>query len=45
MRHPNSVKKTVVVSVFKAGDSAGNLHTALDKYKEQIEEIQGMQLK
>ena len=43
--HPNSVKKTVLVSVFKAGDSPGNLHTALDKYKEQIEEIQGMQLK
>ena len=26
--HPNSVKKTVLVSVFKAGDSASNLHTA-----------------
>lgn len=27
--HPNSVKKTVLVSVFKAGDSSTNLHTAL----------------
>ncbi len=43
--HPNSVKKTVLVSVFKAGDSTSNLHTALDRYKEPIKEIQGMQLK
>ena len=28
--HPNSVKKTVLISVFKAGDSASNLHIALD---------------
>lgn len=41
---PNSVKKTVLVSVFKAGDSAVNLHTALDKYQEQVEEIQGMNI-
>ena len=42
---PNSVKKTVLVSVFKAGDSSSNLHTALDRYKEHIEEAQGMQIK
>ena len=44
--HPNSVKKTILISVFKAGDSASNnLHTALDRYKEHIEELQGMQIK
>ena len=43
--HPNSVKKTVLTSVFKAGDSSSNLHTALDRYREHIEEAQGMQLK
>lgn len=40
-----SSKKAVLESVFKAGNGAGNLHTALDKYEEQIEEIQGMHLK
>ena len=33
------------VSVFKAGDSTTNLHTALDMYKEHIQEMQGMKLK
>ena len=39
--HPNSQKSTTLVSVFKAGDSTTNLHTALDMYKEQL---QGMTL-
>ena len=42
---PNSVKKTVLVAVFKAGDSTTNLHIALDRYKEHIEEAQGMLMK
>lgn len=28
-KHPNSIKNTVLLSVFKAGDTATNLHTAL----------------
>lgn len=41
--HPNSVKNTTLLTVFKAGDSIVNLHTALSQYKTQIEELQGMQ--
>ena len=43
--HPNSIKNTTLVAVFKAGDSRANLHTALDQYKEQIEELEGMKWK
>ena len=43
--HPNSQKNTTLISVFKAGDSTTNLHTALDMYKEHIKELQGMKLK
>ncbi len=43
--HPNSVKKTILLSVFTAGDSASNMHTALDRYKQHIEEAQGMLIK
>jgi len=43
--HPNSVKETSLLSVFKAGDSALNLHTALDMFQEHIIEAQGMQIK
>lgn len=43
--HPNSVKKIVLLSVFKAGDSSTNLHIALDRYKDHIIEAQGMQIR
>jgi len=43
--HPNSVKETVLLPMFKAGDSTLNLHTALSMYKEQIIEAEGMQIK
>lgn len=43
--HPNSIKETTLLSVFKAGDSTTNLHTALDMYQEYIRESQGMQIK
>jgi len=43
--HPNSVKETVLLSVFKAGDSTTNLHTALEMYQMHIKEAQGMQIK
>ena len=42
--HPNSIKNTVLVSVFKAGDNITNLHTALDMYKEHVNELQGIKL-
>ena len=45
IEHPNSLKSTTLVSVFKAGDSTTNLHTALDMYKEHVSELQGMTLK
>ena len=30
--------------MFMAGDSTANLHTALDMYREQVRELQGMEL-
>ena len=40
--HPNSTQNTTLLAVFRAGDSPINLHTALDQYREPIEEMQGM---
>ena len=40
--NPNSLRNTTVVAIYRAGDSRHNLHTALDQYKEQIEEMEGM---
>ncbi len=42
--HPNSLKNTHVVSIFKAGDSVANLHTALDIYAEHVKEAQEMEI-
>lgn len=42
---PNSMKNTTLLSVFNAGDSTTNLHTALDMYREHIRESQGMKIK
>ena len=39
---PNSTRNSTLLAVFQAGDSTTNLHTALDQYREQITEIQGM---
>ena len=44
-QHPNSQKNTTLLSIFRAGDSITNLHTALDMYKTAITEMQGMKLK
>ena len=41
---PNSMKRTTLLSVFKAGDSITNLHIALDMYREHVVEAQGMQI-
>ena len=43
--NPNSMKKTALLSVFKAGDSTTNLHTALNMYREHVVEAQGMRIK
>ncbi len=43
--HPNSMKGTTLLSVFKAGDTVINLHTALDMYREHVIESQGMNIK
>jgi hypothetical protein len=40
--HPNSIRSTAVLAVFKAGDTPHNLHTALAQYQQQIDELQGM---
>ena len=45
VEHPNSLRNTILVSVFKVGDSTSNLHTALDMYKMYVTELQGMPLK
>lgn len=44
-QHPNSMKRTTLLSVFKASDTTTNLHIALDMYKEHVVEAQGMQIK
>ena len=43
--NPNSMKNTRVISVFKAGDTTANLHTALEMYQDHVKEAQGMQIK
>ena len=44
-QHPNSQKNTTPVSIFRAGDSLTNLHTALDMHKTSVTEMQGIKLK
>ena len=41
--HPNSIDNTCVFSVFEAVDTVTNLHVALDRYKDQITELQKTQ--
>ena len=42
---PNSLKGTSLISLVRAGDSTTNLHIALDMYREQVKELQGMVVK
>ena len=42
VEHPISVRNTSLLAVIKAGDGISNLHTALDQYHDQIEEMEGM---
>ncbi len=37
--HPNSIKETMMLFIFKVGDSI-NLHSALDMYKEHVMEAE-----
>ena len=39
---PNSVHNTCVFSCFEAGDSVINLHSALGRYRHQVEQLDGM---
>lgn len=43
--NPNSIKQTVLLSIFKASDTTTNLQTALSMYKEHVLESQGMSMK
>ncbi|KAL5494131.1 hypothetical protein EMCRGX_G015408 [Ephydatia muelleri] len=40
---PNSVHNTCVFCCFEADDTVTNLHIALDRYKDQVAHLQGMQ--
>lgn len=42
---PNAVHNTCVFSCFEAGDSVTNLHISLDRYKDDIRDLQGMMWK
>ena len=42
--HPNSQKNTTLLAMCMAGDNIHNLHVALDQYKEQLVEMEGMAL-
>ena len=39
---PNSVRNTCVFKCFEAGDSITNLHSALDRHREQVTQLQRM---
>ena len=38
--NPNSIHNTCVFLAFQAGDSIFNLNVALDRYKDQVEDLQ-----
>ena len=38
--NPNSVDNTCVFVAYQAGDSVHNLHIALDRYKDQVKDLQ-----
>jgi len=44
LEKPNSSKKTVVFSLFKAKDTRNNLRTSLERYNEQLEELKQTKL-
>ena len=40
IQNPNSKKNTCVTAMFEASDTITNLHIALDRYSEQVSELQ-----
>ena len=40
--NPNSADHTTVFACLEADDTLPNMHLALDQYKEDIQELQGM---
>jgi hypothetical protein len=43
VEHPNSVNNTCVFTVFQAADTVFNLHVALDRFVEQVDDLQRSQ--
>ena len=39
---PNAVQNTYVFCCFAADDSVTNLHSALDRFRDQVKQLQGM---
>ena len=39
---PNSVHATCVFSCFEATDALSNLHVALDRFREEVADLNGM---
>ena len=39
--HPNSPTNTCVFACFEASDTRCNLHLAMDRYKEQVNDLAG----
>lgn len=42
---PNAPQNTCVFSIFEGGDSTVNLHVALDRFKDDIKTLNGMEWK
>lgn len=42
---PNSIENTCVFAVFNASDTPANLHIALQRYREQVSDLQLLQLR
>lgn len=40
VNNPNSIHNTCVFLAFEASDSVLNLHVALDRYKDQVDDLQ-----
>ena len=38
---PNSVANTCIFAAFQAQDTITNLHVALDRYKQQLKDLEG----
>ena len=44
LENPNSRQNTCLVSVFQAHDTRANLWSAMEHYREQLQEMEGMEL-